>query len=378
MNLILSAIFLQASADTGDRAIVIDNSNISTNLTEADLSWIDPGPIFARGEGSLSIPGSSVNEVDLYLKNGSLEGKITTTNGKTISGKIRNLGCASISGYTESAMFTLNLVDAKKIVIQRPYYYRFVLDKCVIFDTKSVHEDTDYASMSVSVNKKKSKDSPVSTYLGDVNNGEHKIDLELGPIPIFPDPNIPVALGFEIVNAGHNANSSTQSSIKEGVGIGAAAITEEFAPGAGALAAYAASELVDLFIADCDGPLAVDRIATNGAELAQWTSRGPYYVTTNYGGPYQTLCNTHGWEYNVTWHVERVDDNNNGYSGNDNSNSVSSNGNSNSVSSNGNSNSVSSNDNSNSVSSNGNSNSVSSNDNSNIESSNDNGNSGGS
>lgn len=193
-----------------------------------------------------------------------------------------------------------NPIVAVGPVSQTPTY-NFVLDSCRITNTRSVHEDTDYASLGVSVSNAM-VGTPQTKSLGNLNNGVHPINLVVGPTPVAADPNIPVAMAFQIVNSGHTDYSTIVDALSAGTG----ALIDSYLPGAGSATGVVLKYLGGILTANCDGPVAVDKIVTNGQQLAEWTASGQHSVTTYYPGTDSpTGCGSNS-EYYVTWHVERV------------------------------------------------------------------------
>jgi hypothetical protein len=190
----------------------------------------------------------------------------------------------------------------KPILASTPPTYKFVLDNCEISNTRSLHQDTDYASLAVSVNNKIAG-GPKTTFMGDVNNGLHQINLEVGPIPVAVDQNTPVDIGLQIVNSGHPDYSTMITALSNSMG----SLVNDFVPGAGTAAEYVVKNLGSLLdLGNCDGPVAVDKIYTNGQQLADWTANGPHTVTKYYPGTDSaTGCGSNS-QYKVTWHVEKV------------------------------------------------------------------------
>lgn len=78
--------------------------------------------------------------------------------------------------------------------------HAFTVDSTEILDTRSLHNDSDKASVTVAVG-----DQPAQTLtkdLGDVDNGTHPINLEVGPVAVS-DPQVGIAFNYLIANAGH-------------------------------------------------------------------------------------------------------------------------------------------------------------------------------
>jgi hypothetical protein len=183
--------------------------------------------------------------------------------------------------------------------------YNFVLDSLKITNTRAVHEDTDYANWGVAVNDVMVPGSPLTKSLGNLNNGVHPINLAIGPISVPNDPNTPVTITLQVVNSGHTDHSEIVNTLSAGAGV---LIGKAINEGAGAATGAALKYLGGILTADCDGPVAVDKIITNGQELAGISVNQPYTLTTYYPGTDSaTGCGSNS-QYFVTWHVEKVSD----------------------------------------------------------------------
>ncbi len=184
--------------------------------------------------------------------------------------------------------------------------YLFVLDSANVGYTRSLNKDTDYASFGVAVANQIVKGAPKHRLVGDLSSGPYLIDLEIGPIPIPNDPNIPVTIGFLIVNSFYPADTTDHiNTINNDIDAGTKALINSYS-GSGSSLAFADKYLGDILTSYCDGTVAADKIVTNGQEIAQWTTTGSHSVFTTYHGTDSPIgCGSNSLYY-VTWHVKKV------------------------------------------------------------------------
>lgn len=81
-----------------------------------------------------------------------------------------------------------------------PGNYLVVLDQFHISKTRSVHLDTDYVTLTAQVNQQPPVNQTV--FVGDVNDGDHPVNLQLGPF--FVGPNDTLAFNYVVLNKGHS------------------------------------------------------------------------------------------------------------------------------------------------------------------------------
>ncbi len=196
--------------------------------------------------------------------------------------------------------------------------YTFTLDAFKITNTRSLHEDTDFASIAVSVGGGTPITVPAKA-MGDLNNGAYQVGLSI--------PNVTVQAGqavdfsYSIVNSGFAANSleqdlrklASQAAQKAG-GAGAAALaalaTDD--PNAASIAdkigqsagGWAGGKLIDIIFADCDGTVAAADHVFSGAQLAKQTAGGVTLARTdnNPGTDSPTGCGSNS-QYFASWSV---------------------------------------------------------------------------
>jgi hypothetical protein len=195
--------------------------------------------------------------------------------------------------------------------------YTFTLDSFRITDTRSRHNDTDFASMSVKVGDNAPITVPTKS-MGDVNNGVHKVGL------VIPNLKVPqnaiVAFSYSIVNAGNDkdkigqalekavsaASSKAASAAAGAVGtaVGGPAGTLLAAVGTAAVG-WALGKLVDIIFANCDGTVAAADHAFTAAQLAAKTANGAVFsmVDDNKGSSSPHGCGSNS-RYYVTWTMQ--------------------------------------------------------------------------
>ena len=74
--------------------------------------------------------------------------------------------------------------------------YTFKLEKFTIYNTRSRHQDTDQGIFGLAMGA--TQFGPQSFSSGDVNNGDHPVNLSFGPIPVWSD--MAIAITYQIYN----------------------------------------------------------------------------------------------------------------------------------------------------------------------------------
>jgi hypothetical protein len=164
----------------------------------------------------------------------------------------------------------------------------FSLDSFSITETRSVHNDTDFASVSITVGT-----NPAITAtkaMGDVNNGTHPVGLTVAAD--IPNDGTQVVLSYAIVNNGHTNSSTFETAISSALSAlgaagakgGAAGLASLLGLGSVAvpvvgsaltvLAGWLVPKLIDVIFANCDGPVAIGVHIYTGQELLQSLSNG--------------------------------------------------------------------------------------------------------
>jgi hypothetical protein len=198
------------------------------------------------------------------------------------------------AGYNTILLVLLFLAVAPKIQAES---YVFRLDKFQISKTRSLHEDTLFASLAVKIG-----DQPPQTVtkkIGDRNDGTYNLGLELGPVSL--DNTTPVTFNFQLVNGG-NHESDINGLLSKGTDT-----LFKAAASSGHVYVAAIAKLMGWLLADCDGPVAVDQVSTSGANLHEWAQAGPHTETRAYPGLESPDGCGGNSRYQVTWTVARVD-----------------------------------------------------------------------
>jgi hypothetical protein len=191
-----------------------------------------------------------------------------------------------------------------------------------IDNTRARHEDTDAVSFGIKVAGRELAGSPLTKGLGDVNNGDHPIDLQFGPFDA--DPANEVAFNYTLVNNGHDNWSEVENALRTTSKAlfdkrdGTATMGSAKKPDGSTVSVWGGSLLgsviqlvVSLFLnvlfADCDGIVAADQVAVTGADLAAWTARtGSYMESRYYPGTDSNIGCGSNSQYSVVWTVTRV------------------------------------------------------------------------
>jgi hypothetical protein len=178
--------------------------------------------------------------------------------------------------------------------------YVFSLDKFHIDNTRARHEDTDIVTFTLKVG-----DQTLTQVkrMGDVNNGDHQVFLEFGPLRI-DNPGTPVIFNYQIVNSGHgDQDAIVRRLVAAGTALAARGLTGPW----GTLAGFVIEFVGGILFPNCDGPVAVDQVVLTGANLGQWTAAtGTYVETRRYPGtdsPWGCGSNS---DYKATWSVVRL------------------------------------------------------------------------
>src|SRR5271154_6256218 len=108
----------------------------------------------------------------------------------------------------------------------------FTMDSFGISNTRSLHNDTDYVFLSVTVGA----NAPVFVQksMGDVNNGNHSVGLSL-QVDI-PDDDTPVVFSYLIMNSGHQGDNTRQKAAQAALSTIAKEVITHKAITAGAIA----------------------------------------------------------------------------------------------------------------------------------------------
>lgn len=198
-----------------------------------------------------------------------------------------------------------------------PINYIFTLNKIRITDTRSVHEDTDFASVALAIGNGVAQTSPAKS-LGNLNNGTFTVSTSVSAAVGATQS---AAFTYTVVNSGYNANTVEQDlkkwggeAAQKGAAAGIAAAANALLPGSGSIASSAGSvatnwavgKLLDVIFANCDGTVAAGAHVFSGAQLAAQTAGGKVITVTdnNPGTDSPTGCGSNS-HYYATWSIRR-------------------------------------------------------------------------
>ena len=196
--------------------------------------------------------------------------------------------------------------------------FTFSLDSFRITDTRSRHEDTDYAAITLQLKSANSATDPqtLTKKIGDVNNGTHAVGLSFPNIHV--DPSQTVIFNYTIVNSGHKDESVVYQGLEKvgtalankGLVAGGTAIGTAILPGLGtalgALAGFVAEEIGSILSADCDGPVAAEQITLTYADLVAKTASGKFSHETKQPGTDSAWgCGSNSMYY-VDWSIAKA------------------------------------------------------------------------
>jgi len=195
--------------------------------------------------------------------------------------------------------------------------FTFTLDSFRITDTRSRHEDTDFASFTLLVRAADGSGTPQTQTksMGNLNNGTFNVGLSFPNVLV--DSGGSVVFNYLIVNSGHKTEGEVDSALEtvggalaeKGLVAGGTAIGTAILPGLGtilgAVAGWLAGQIKNILNADCDGPVAAEQVTLKYSDLLAKTANGPYsHETPNPGTDSATGCGGNSMYY-VTWHVAR-------------------------------------------------------------------------
>jgi hypothetical protein len=195
--------------------------------------------------------------------------------------------------------------------------FTFTLDSFKITDTRSRHEDTDFASFTLLLKSASASGTPQTQTksMGNLNNGTFNVGLSFPNVRV--DPSQTVVFNYLIVNTGHKTESQVDSALEtvggtladKGLVAGGTALGTAILPGLGtilgAIGGWLAGQIKNIINADCDGPVAAEQVTLSYNDLLAKTANGPYtHETKNPGIDSNTGCGGNSMYY-VTWHVAR-------------------------------------------------------------------------
>lgn len=201
-------------------------------------------------------------------------------------------------------------------------HYTARLESIQILNTRSRHEDSDKASVTVAVNN--NQPVTVTKDLGDLNNGTYQVGLQVPNVSITA-PTDKFAFNYLVVNSGHADWEKTNATLHQIGGqlasAGAKAATTAAGtligasigglvmPVIGSILGAAAGWLVDqvtsLLTANCDGPVALEQVGLTGEQLWVNTLHGAFRHTTYHPGIDSNAGCGSNSIYLATWSISR-------------------------------------------------------------------------
>lgn len=194
--------------------------------------------------------------------------------------------------------------------------YTISVDSVRITNTRSLHEDTDFATASVTVGT--GQPQTQTKALGNLNNGTHPVGLTFSGITVPAGQK--VVLSYAMVNNGHGSPSEVQTMLTQagntlankaaqaaataiggaigaelGSSIGSAAVPI-IGTALGALAGWLVGELTGIIFADCDGPVAAGVHVFTAEDLQKAQSQSDHTPGTDSAWG----CGSNS-EYYVNW-----------------------------------------------------------------------------
>ena len=203
-------------------------------------------------------------------------------------------------------------------VIPKPgLAYTFTLNFFKITDTRSLHSDTDFVSISVAVGSKPPI-NPAPKSVGDLNNGTYQVNMSIPDITAADTD--AVAFTYAIVNSGHDKNDM-ETQLRSALGSAARRAAQGAASAAGYINAGNLGSVIGLYVgpmggrwlfneisgvvfANCDGIVAAGSHVYSGAQLNHQLADGHVITATddNKGTNFPTGCGGNS-RYYVTWTI---------------------------------------------------------------------------
>lgn len=179
--------------------------------------------------------------------------------------------------------------------------YTFSFDKFEITETRSIHKDTDYAGINLTIAQGGDPNrifQPViqTKSMGDLNNGTFPVNLSFKNVELA-DTDVAI-FSYTIINSSKGQSSAddalktalpklTTAALNEALGVVLSTIGISF-PGLGPVISYltglVVSEFSGLFPGGCDGPVAAGVHSFSGAQLKALLASGAYSKSDNNPG----------------------------------------------------------------------------------------------
>jgi len=154
------------------------------------------------------------------------------------------------------------------------------LDSLNIRNTRSRHQDTLFASISIKVGSNEAVVSPVIS-LGNQNNGEVSVAGCVTPAVRIMSLDTPVKVGVTVMNWGNNPNAATVGDIAEAI---VSAGADGVLPGSGEILDAMYTVLGPLIFANCDGPVVLAVLGFGGLSPNPTRRRPPSERTIPFSG----------------------------------------------------------------------------------------------
>lgn len=145
---------------------------------------------------------------------------------------------------------------------QNPFEFSFY--SITIKNTRSRHEDTDYAFLSLKVGN--TQYPTIGKKIGDLNNGDHPIGLVFTGIQLRDDQT-PVTIKWSVINSGHGANQQYQNAFNTA---GPVVINQTTDGGLAEILKSVFSLGSSLLFANCDGVVVSDQWVGTAHQLYQF------------------------------------------------------------------------------------------------------------
>jgi hypothetical protein len=186
--------------------------------------------------------------------------------------------------------------------------YVFRLEKFHINETRAFQNDTDTVTLALNVGARHYETQV--RHMGDVNDGDHAVDLKFEPVTA-DTPSTPVVLNYLILNAGHADTAKLEAAVKSAADGLLGEATKAPLPIWAKLGVMVGKELTDFLLGlafeDHDGWVAGDQIVVDGATLERWTAAtGTHRETREYRGANSPTGGKSSSKYTVTWSVNRI------------------------------------------------------------------------
>lgn len=195
-----------------------------------------------------------------------------------------------------------DVVARLKAPPQPIHQYHFEFQKFHITNTRAFHNDTDTVSVALKDGGRPAR--VLIKHLGDVNNGDHLVQLKIGPIT-FP-ANEQVSLVTTVINSGHKDDASLDDDLTTAANQAIDLALDEI-PG-GVLIEFVTHWLVNLFAVDCDGVVIGQRWTWSVNELKAHTdTHNPWIIQHAYHGTDSAVGCGGNSDYTGTWIITRTD-----------------------------------------------------------------------